>query len=411
MLLSPQTAELVKSVLPSLAEPAIDLDHNKTDGRQRTFDISIAQAMTALSALVYERHDAKVTEAYKMLLRNPKDDQLVADAKRLIWESERPIRQIAKTFNLHFSGITELKSLGGPFCGIYWSDSHPFIIVTFKGTTPTNYSEFLVDATFQRTDARGFLFGAVHQGFYDGLFPKGDEDERDPYFAIQSTILEKAEYLKQKLGTDKPIQVWIAGHSLGSALGGLLFARWLKSTEDISPTCELRDAYLIGCPALGDNNFASLFASYSNVPSTRTSTMWRIINKSDMICRLPPGYNSPTVGHYMPTTDFFNYSHVGHAVQITYPILHHYPLKSYPSNYQPNLHVDIIPGAWQGNSDYSNRKIINPITKLESFYPFFIRDHIPINYFKGLERARMHYMTKQKDDASQQNEMIKSLDI
>jgi hypothetical protein len=379
--------------LPLLGEPC-----NKdqvSDGRHRTFHISIAQTMTVLSSLVYERQDHKVTQAYKLLDKSKHKEDM---ASQLIWESESRIRSIAAGYGLCFLGITELKSLGGPFCGIYWSETQPFIIIAFKGTTPTNYSEFLVDATLQRTDARGFLFGSAHEGFYHSLFPiQGDQDdERDPYFSIQETVIEKARYLQKKLNTAKPIQVWITGHSLGAATGSLLFARWLKCPEDLSIHCELRDAYVLGSPSVGDNDFASEFASYSSMPSTRSNMLWRIINKSDVICRIPPGYNNPTVGHYMQTTDFFNYSHVGHAVQITYPIIHAHPLKCYPSSYQPNLKVDIVAGDYDGHWDeqvpsktsFWHR---NPIPIIESFYPFFIRDHIPIHYFKGLERARVYY--------------------
>ena len=34
-----------------------------------------------------------------------------------------------------------------------------------------DYSEYIVDATFQKTDARAYLHGAVHQGFFNSLFP------------------------------------------------------------------------------------------------------------------------------------------------------------------------------------------------------------------------------------------------
>lgn len=48
--------------------------------------------------------------------------------------------------------------------------NNPFIVVAFKGTTPTNYIEILVYATLQRIDARSYLFGSAHEGFYDSLF-------------------------------------------------------------------------------------------------------------------------------------------------------------------------------------------------------------------------------------------------
>jgi hypothetical protein len=442
LLLSSEIQGLVQATLPAFGKQANATQmKGDADHRHRTFDVSIAETMTVLSSLVYERRDEKITKAYETLANfknteNPKQtyEQIEVEMKKLVWESEKTIRKIASTYGLQFSGVTELKSLGGPFCGLYWptlrednlhhQQQEPFIIVSFKGTTPTNYSEFLVDATFQRADARAYLFGSTHQGFYESLFPASVDsgtDSRDPYNAIQSAIQEKAIQLQKSFKTKKPVQVWVSGHSLGASLAVLLFARWLKCPEDIEPSCELRDAYLLGTPAVGDNDFASLFASYSNTPLSRSSTLWRIINKSDIVCRVPPGYDSVTVGHYVPTTDFFNYSHVGHAVQITHPILNPKPLKVYASSYQSNLDVDIIVSSspHQGvgvpnqntcsnNPKSSNdltvnypwwfrpflKRVINPIPFIESLYPFFIRDHLPIYYYEGLERARGYYSEK-----------------
>lgn len=173
-------------------------------------------------------------------------------------------------------------------------------MVAFKGTTPTNYEEFLVDATFQRTDARSFLFGCVHEGFYESLFSTqgfGDQDIRDPYGAILAAVQSKAAQLQEQLNTTEPIQLWITGHSLGAALSSLLFSRWLKCPSDLSRRLVLRDAYVIGTPAVGDNDFASTFSSYSNLPVTKSSTLWRIVNNADIISRLPPGYDSKTCGN------------------------------------------------------------------------------------------------------------------
>lgn len=426
---SEKSYNLILSTLFALGQtPGASEKKDSTDDRRhRVFDVAIAQTMTILSSLVYERHDGKVTEAYRIRTNFDKGnrlklslDQVELEMKKLIWESERPIRKIARRYGLHFAGVTELKSLGGPFCGLFWSmdPNNPFIIVAFKGTTPTNYSEFLVDATLQRTDARSYLFGSAHEGFYDSLFPThiDDEDARDPYYAIQSAVREKARQIQQSSNhPSRPVQVWITGHSLGAAMGTLLFARWLKCPEDIAPHCTVRDAYVIGLPAVGDNDFASMFASYSNAPLARTSTLWRIINKSDIICRIPPGYNNMTIGHYVPQTDFFNFSHVGHAVQITHATLDPNPLKIYPSSHQTNLKVDVV----VSDSDFPRNRqlqakekkaaplpdmkaypwwirpwierVENPIPIIEWFYPFFLRDHIPIHYFEGLERARVYY--------------------
>ncbi|KAG2237059.1 hypothetical protein INT48_001827 [Thamnidium elegans] len=414
LLLSETSALLVQSTIHTLGLPAIPITVSSC--RRRTFDLSIAQTSVLLSSLIYERDAAKVKEAYVLYANSRKDPhitpaaiaELEAKMKELLWQSEFRIRQIAESWGLHFAGVSELKSLGGPFCGIFWSETSPFIMVAFKGTTPTNYEEFLVDATFQRTDARSFLFGCVHEGFYESLFSTqgfGDQDIRDPYGAILAAVQAKAAQIQEQLNTTEPIQLWITGHSLGAALSSLLFSRWLKCPSDLSRRLVLRDCYVIGTPAVGDNDFASTFASHSNLPVTRSSTLWRIINNSDIFTRLPPGYDSKTCGHFVSESDFFNYSHVGHAIKITRK-WNAKPLKTFPSSYQPPMQVNIVTqtSASAGQVVLSKPKAVtqplpmlpnwakffiskpwlqrylpngNPIYFIEKMYPFFLMDHIP----------------------------------
>ncbi|KAI8645141.1 Alpha/Beta hydrolase protein, partial [Parasitella parasitica] len=452
LLLSDSSAQLVQKTLPALGLHAAPI--SVSGCRRRTFDLSIAQTFVLLSSLIYERDARKVKEAYDLYAasrkagthKNPAmeaqaENIIESRMKELLWESESRIRQIAESWGLHFAGVSELKSLGGPFCGIFWSETVPFILVAFKGTTPTNYEEFLVDATFQRTDARSYLFGCVHQGFYESLFSTsgfGDQDVRDPYGAILAAVQDKAEQIQNQLGTHEPVQLWITGHSLGAALSSLLFSRWLKCPSDLGRRLVLRDAYVIGTPAVGDSDFASTFASHSNQPVTRASTLFRIINKSDIFSRLPPGYDSKTCGRFMSESDFFNYSHVGHAIQITHK-WHSKPLKSYPSSYQPPMQLKIITDSSKGKGNGSSssssssnqhqvvvhKKLLkpqqeerieeqqamlpnwakffiykpwaqrhlptgNPIYFIEKLYPFFLMDHIPSQYFYGLQRARIY---------------------
>ncbi|KAI8337028.1 Alpha/Beta hydrolase protein [Chlamydoabsidia padenii] len=335
-LLSKDTAHQVKTTLPLLSSGIAKLDQNEL-----IFDISIAQTMTVLSALVYERDGELVKEAYDVFVDNADDISESTEEKmrELLSKSEQRIREIAEPYGLRFEGISELKSLGGPFCGVFWSETYPCLIVCFKGTTPTNYEEFLVDCSIQRADARPYLFGAAHQGFYDSVFPTtdfGENDKRDPYQAILNALHEKA----KKLYPGQKVQVWVTGHSLGAAMSCLLFARWLKCPEDLKDQLELRDAYVIGTPAVGDDSFASMFASHCNTPVHRRSTLWRVVNKQDLICRLPVGYDNRIFGRFVSKWDFFNYAHVGHEILI--PKNSARPLRTKSSSYQSPGHIRIV---------------------------------------------------------------------
>ncbi|KAL0092105.1 Alpha/Beta hydrolase protein [Phycomyces blakesleeanus] len=443
-LLSKETADTVLATLPILGKPAEPL--SAASSRHRTFDMAIAETAAALSALIYERNSDKIQEAFEVCKKaleaneviDPTDDIVTPTEKKmkqLLWESEVGVRSVAEKWGLSFTGISELKSVGGPFCGMFWSDTEPFIVIAFKGTTVTNYREFLVDATLQRTDARPFIFGSTHQGFYESVFPtSGSEDQGDPYSAILAAIHSKAKTLQQNLQITTPIQVWITGHSLGAAMSSLLFARFLKCPEDLPATlCTLRDCYVIGAPAVGDSEFASNFASFSNNPVSRSSTLWRIINQTDIVCRLPPGYNSRTIGHFSSKSDFFNYCHVGIGIKLESEDSKT-PVSIHPSSYQPAMQVTIdtknclpLPGLprecqsvnttepvldpfdglppWMMTIleyPYIKKMLIswlakydhNPLRAVESLYPVFLKDHIPYHYHEGLERAKAYYTTK-----------------
>lgn len=90
-------------------QPDAFIKKDSTDGHQhRIFDVAIAQTMTILSSLVYESHDGKATEAYRIRtnldFRNKRRcslKQVELEMKKLIWESERPTRKIARRYGLH----------------------------------------------------------------------------------------------------------------------------------------------------------------------------------------------------------------------------------------------------------------------------------------------------------------------
>jgi hypothetical protein len=145
----------------------------------------------------------------------------------------------------------------------------------------------------------------------------------------------------------------------------------------------------------------------------------------------------------MSESDFFNYSHVGHAIQITRK-WHSKPLKSYPSSYQPPMQVNIVTHGNQNNSSVGYHQVQatartsssvhqqqlpilpnwanffiqkpwikrylphgNPIYFIEKLYPFFLMDHIPARYFEGLQRARIYYENEEMEQIAKSLEVLK----
>jgi len=128
-------------------------------------------------------------------------------------------------------------------------------------------SEYFVDATFQKCDARAYLYGATHQGFFESLFPTFSRLglRLSPHGFMCAAIRRKAEEIKSKIGL-KPeyngkIPLYVTGHSLGGALAALFYAR-LRKGHDLDDICDVRDAYTFGCPGVGDTDFAMGYARY-----------------------------------------------------------------------------------------------------------------------------------------------------
>lgn len=70
----------------------------------------------------------------------------------------------------------------------------------------------------------------------------------------------------------------MTGHSLGTAVASLAYARAVSAKNDFGRKCVVRDAYLFATPIMTDVTSVHAFnyAMFKNVEKTRT--MWRITN-------------------------------------------------------------------------------------------------------------------------------------
>ncbi|KAF9100788.1 hypothetical protein BGX29_006256 [Mortierella sp. GBA35] len=193
------------------------------------FNYYISHLLLVLSTLTYERDDNLVKKASEILSDIENEEQR-QQAANLLRASEQTIDDKAQFMGMRFEGISELKSLGGPYAGLFYSEES--IVLVFKGTSVLAFNEYLLDATIARVDAKEYLYGEVHRGFYESLFPDPlplDEakhatiNRTNPFQTIMETIFATAKKLKEKSG--KPVNVWMTGHSLGGALAALTMAR------------------------------------------------------------------------------------------------------------------------------------------------------------------------------------------
>ncbi|KAF9542742.1 hypothetical protein EC957_001723 [Mortierella hygrophila] len=214
---------------PEGTDEAIRQLASRTPHPKTRFSYNIANLLLIMSSMAYQRDEKLVAEASKLLLNLTTDKQRDR-AAQLLEESEKDIdEKSSKEFGMRFMGISELKTLGGPFAGLFYDDDS--IVLVFKGTSVLSFNEYLIDVTIQRVDASEYLYGEVHKGFYECLFPDAKPemydnqtyDRTNPFNTIMETIFEVAKAAKEKTG--KPVNLWLTGHSLGGALAALVMAR------------------------------------------------------------------------------------------------------------------------------------------------------------------------------------------
>jgi len=189
----------------------------------------------------------------------------------------------------------------------------PFMILVFKGTTLNSYSDFLIDASINRVTSHVFLGGgAAHEGFYTSVFPTTDASVNDipeAYDRIRITI-QRVAYGLSKGG--RPVPLWLAGHSLGSAMANLTYMRLLHVPEDVGSNVELKSCFSFGAPRPGDAELASTFESYSIDPVDRPNNLWRLVNGWDAVARVPPGLgDDERIRNKLPRSSVLNFAHLG----------------------------------------------------------------------------------------------------
>jgi len=285
----------------------------------RYFNLDIAKSLIILCALVYERDDESVEMASKVAKRDDlHTDDRTSQSARYVLQSTKKIIHYAAKWDLNFSSVSDLVSTGGPFCGLFWpkkpNEHGQWIVLAFKGTSPTNFSEFMVDATIKHENAQSFFgHGAVHQGFYTSLVP-GEHSKINPYANIIYCLKKVAKSMKRS-GDSGKINLWITGHSLGAALSGLVYARLLVTPGDLGDDLVLRQGYVYGMPRIADSQFISAFNFAASSPFGDTSTsMWRVIDCSDIVPTVPKGLADIEENRaVLPQTSLLNYGHFGTA--------------------------------------------------------------------------------------------------
>lgn len=144
-----------------------------------------------------------------------------------------------------------------------------FSIVSFRGTEVDETSDIISDAKTLQVPMRDM--GFVHEGFLAG------------YQAISEDLIQTLE----KRSQEKPLRLWITGHSLGAALSTVMTADILQLKEQGKlKNVELIGNYNLGSPRVGDAQFAE---GFDKLTKKYRVNFVRIRNHQDLVTGVPFG--------------------------------------------------------------------------------------------------------------------------
>jgi len=212
---------------------------------------------------------------------------------------------------MKYSTVSELNSQTSAAVGMFWDPKSTYIILAFKGTQPDEFVEWSGDFSYEPRDAGNWLrgWGKVHGGFLERVFPrKIAPGSRVPYYTIRDAVRRTATHLleSQPLGTR--INVWFTGHSLGTAIASLVYARAVSEPRDFGPDVVTRDAFMFAAPILCDVQSAQAFHNLMYHDERRS--LWRITNSYDCVAKALPDWGDDLRIHLSPY-NLFSFSHLG----------------------------------------------------------------------------------------------------
>jgi len=332
------TAAQIDAARKSLAEPIQD---SKSTVAHRIFDLDVARFLLQCSALTYERTAAPVRQA-------------MHTAKNATGTSEKvkPTRERAKAPGKHardvlgesgtkemmaavreskgetkmtrwansmrpptkYITVSELNGTDSAFCGIFYDPMANWIILAFKGTDPTEFSEWASDFAYIPREAGDRIagFGQVHGGFFSRLFAKSGSG-LSPYDSITSAVRAVADEMSAN-GAASKINLYVTGHSLGCAMASLAYASLISEPIVLGHSVVIRDAYLFAAPIVCDPKSVVAFnecleASTTDENEPYVRNLWRVVNRKDAVATALPSFGDDRLRGSL--RNLFAFAHLG----------------------------------------------------------------------------------------------------
>jgi len=321
-----------------------------TNTHERIFDLDVAKLLLQLSSVVYERSPANVqaavSKAYDNLKSDPKADpyQAVPSVRnpgsllRQLVDGDYQINRIfemleqdsqnhsdiidalAKDHGLCWVPVSELATTSQAYCSIFWDPLAKWMVVVFKGTDPVSFEEWLTDFKAAFADASDDIpgFKHAHRGFMERLFGPANGLAQGPTRRPSDTITAAINIVATELirchGGDEKVNVWMTGHSLGTAIASLAYAKALMS-NNLGEHAVLRDAYLFATPIICDQISRMAFNKAIQRDPEIPRNIFRVTNRSDFVATGLPAFGDRTDSTIKLDPDnLFNFCHIGQEI-------------------------------------------------------------------------------------------------
>ncbi|KZT37546.1 alpha/beta-hydrolase [Sistotremastrum suecicum HHB10207 ss-3] len=316
----------------------------------RTFDLDAAKLLLQFASLMYERtseatHDAirktrashtfwhtiKRTSSHAAfhlthpggllgaVLGDPEAEKVKKEFKNN--HQDGVITDFIDRWHIKYAPVSELNSVSSAFSALFWDPNSNWIVVAFKGTSPTEYDEWVSDFTYLLEEAGHQIngFSKVHRGFLQRMFPSTSESNgaRKPYDTIADAVRLVSADLLTRLPGDTKVNVWFTGHSLGCATATLAYSKAIVDDEGLGlkGRVVVRDAYLFAAPICCDVPSVQAFNTRMLKHPDQPKTMWRITNRSDAVATLLPAFGDAKSSLMSPDC-IFMFCHLGVEVKM-----------------------------------------------------------------------------------------------
>ncbi|KIM23393.1 hypothetical protein M408DRAFT_263942 [Serendipita vermifera MAFF 305830] len=220
-----------------------------------------------------------------------------------------------KKWGFEYEPVSELDSASSAYSAMYWDKMSNWVVIAFKGTSPPEFDEWLVDFDYTRVPIGDYIpgYGCVHHGFKNRLFPDEPTLNRTPYETIVLALKTVSSDLLSRTPTGV-INVYFTGHSLGSGIATLAYARAMQNLDGLDPRVKICDAYMFSSPVASDMDTAKLFNQQIVSGPYGPRTTWRILNHHDAVATFFPAMGDDP--RYAYPDSLFAFAHLGTEVKM-----------------------------------------------------------------------------------------------